>query len=326
MDWLTLPKCDSFNICPSCYSANFASTEFTHQFVVMPFRPSDKPLACDFGTSEYYRIAWLFTRKYGKPDLGLFHSLTKIAALSQPCTGHREVSRIWYSIKDPRTKRPVDTFTVCHPCAKTVETLLPSLTGLFMPLDSPAEPTRSVCAMHQDRGHDRGRFLMYFDVLEGEADRALETQSAPNVQALADRISELAAIPPCSEGLVLRNAYWHTMVSVPDLVVCPECFMMVVRPLFDSRQNDHAVAGDFLHEPTRRPNGDCMLYSDRMRSVFDRAVRRKDIGYLAAKVKERIAKERECTARLSSLQRQGPGTPWAEAEAERIVKEWKRYE
>ncbi|KAI1262439.1 hypothetical protein F5Y18DRAFT_397189 [Xylariaceae sp. FL1019] len=326
MDWLTLPRCDNFNICPSCYGANFSTTEFAHHFVPVPFRPRDRPLACDFGTSEYYRIAWLFTRKYGKPDLGLLFSLTQIAAKSQPCTGHREASRIWYSIKDPRAKRPVDDFTVCHACAKTVETLLPSLTGLFVPLDSPAEPSRGICAMHQDRGHDRGRFLLYFDVLEGAADRALETQSAPNVQALADRIRELAAVPPCPEGRPLRNALWHTMRSAPDLIVCPECFMIVVRPLLDARREDLTVVGDFFHQPTRMTHGDCMLYSDRMRSIFDRAVRRRDIAYLAAKARERNDKERECTDQLKVLQRQGLSPAAAEAEAKRIKNEWRKWE
>ncbi|RYC65664.1 hypothetical protein CHU98_g538 [Xylaria longipes] len=324
MDWLTLPRCDSFNICPSCYSANFASTEFAHEFVLMPFRPRDRPLACDFGASEFYRIAWLFTRKYGRPDLGLFHSLTKIAASSQPCTGHRQVSRLWYSIRDPGTGRYIDDFTVCDACASAVETLLPSLTGLFVLLDTPAERTRGVCAMHHDRGHDRGRFLLYFDVLEGAADRALETQSAPNVQALADRIHQLAAIPPCPEGRTLYDAYWHTMREVP-IVVCPECFKMVIQPLLDGR-GDLRVAGNFHHELQHKKKAECMLYSDRMRSVFNRAVMKRDLQYLTEKVNERTSKKEEFDARLKALQRQGPVTPWAAAETDRIIKEWKRYE
>ncbi|KAI0452256.1 hypothetical protein F5B21DRAFT_527122 [Xylaria acuta] len=324
MDWLTLPRCDSFNICPSCYSANFASTEFAHEFVLMPFRPRERLLACDFGASEFYRIAWLFTRKYGRPDLGLFHSLTKIAAKCQPCTGYRQVSRIWFSIRDPSTKRHIDDFTVCDACASAVETLLPSLTGLFVPLDSPAERTRGVCAMHHDRGYDRGRFLLYFDVLEGAADRALETQSAPNVQALADRIRQLAAIPPCPEGRTAYDAYWHTMREVP-IVVCPECFVMVVQPLLDGR-DDLTVAGNFHHGLQYKPKAGCMLFSDRMRSVFNRAVMKRDLEYLTEKVNERTSKKEEFDARLKALQRQLPVTPWAAAETDRIIKEWKRYE
>ncbi|KAI0205380.1 hypothetical protein F4808DRAFT_282557 [Astrocystis sublimbata] len=324
MDWLTLPRCDNFNICPSCYSANFASTEFAHEFVLMPFRRRDQPIACDFGASEFYRIAWLFTRKYGRRDLGLFHSLTKIAATSQPCSGHRQASRTWYSIRDPSTKRCIDGFTVCDACAAAVEALLPSLSGLFAHLDSPSERKRGVCAMHHDRGHDRGRFLLYFDVLEGAADRALETQSAPDGQALADRIRKLAAIPPCGEGRASYDGYWHTMRDVP-VVVCHECFMMVVQPLLDGR-GDLTVAGNFHHGVQYKKKAECMLFSDRMRNVFNRAVMKKDLAYLTDKIHERNRKKEECDGRLDALQRQGLSSPWAVDETERVVRDWKRYE
>ncbi|KAI1117227.1 hypothetical protein F5Y14DRAFT_439350 [Nemania sp. NC0429] len=339
MDWLTLPRCDNFNICPSCYDANFASTEFAHDFVLMPFRPSDKPLACDFGASEFYRIAWLFTRKYRRPDLGLLHSLTRIAARGQPCRGHREVSRVWYSVRDPSTGRPVDGFTVCDACAITVETLLPGLRDLFVPFDTPAERTRGVCAMHHDHrdGNDHSsRFLLYFDVLEGEADRALATQAqsaaGPDVQALADRIRQIAAVPPCRGDRKVFDGYWHTMRDVP-IFVCPECFMMVVQPLLlldgsGEGEGDITVAGQFHHalQPPEAEAAQCMLYSDRMRSVFGRAVARRDLPYLKAKVLERIKKKAEYDARMDAIQRRGLGTPWAEAETERAIREWKRYE
>ncbi|KAI1180802.1 hypothetical protein F4777DRAFT_173215 [Nemania sp. FL0916] len=325
VDWLTLPRCDNFNICPSCYSFNFASTEFAHEFVPMPFRRFDQPLACDFGASEFYRIAWLFTRKYRRPDLGLLHSLTLTTAQDQPCTGHLEVSRIWYSIRDPKTKQLINDFKVCRACTTTVETLLPSLFGLFVPFDSPAERTRGVCAMHHDRGHDRSRFVLYFDALEGTADRALVTRSAPDVQWLANRIRELAAIPPCREGRVVPQGYWHTMRDVPGILVCNECFIMVVQPLLEG--NDGLkVAGQFHHHPQPLKNQQCMLFSDRMRNVFRRAVARRDIPYLQAKVNERNEKKEECDARLKAVQRRESGTPRAEAETERIIKEWKKYE
>ncbi|KAI0396121.1 hypothetical protein F5Y17DRAFT_420386 [Xylariaceae sp. FL0594] len=349
MDWLTLPRCDNFNICPSCYSANFSNTEFAHNFVPVPFRARDRPLACDFGTSEYYRIAWLFTRKYRRPDLGLLHALARVAAPC--CSGHG--GTIWYGVRDPRTARAVDNFTVCHACAKTIETLLPGLTGIFVPLDPSMGPTNGVCALataNPSTGvnggatalstitdQDRMRFLMYFDVLEGSADRALETQTPPNIQVLADRVRELSIAPPCPQGHPVRNALWHTMRSVPGLTVCPECFVTVVRPILDDRDRDRGrgrerdlvVAGDFHAQPTTLPDGDCMLFSDHMRSVFARAVRERDLRFLASKVRERAAKERECNARLHALERQRQGTgggPAWDNEMERVLREWKKYE
>ncbi|KAH0495304.1 hypothetical protein TgHK011_008866 [Trichoderma gracile] len=49
MDWLTLPRTD-FNICPDCYGAVFADTQFrTHFHPVL--RPTGTPIACDFAVS-----------------------------------------------------------------------------------------------------------------------------------------------------------------------------------------------------------------------------------------------------------------------------------
>ncbi|KAI0600451.1 hypothetical protein F4775DRAFT_590396 [Biscogniauxia sp. FL1348] len=340
-DWLTLPHCDNFNICPSCYQANFANTEFAYHFVQAPARTSDRPIACDFGTSQYYHIAWLFTRKYNKPDLSLFRSLAKIGAKSQPCSGYHEATRIWYSVKEPRTQRAIPNFTVCHSCAKAVEALLPSLMGLFVPMDSPAEPTKGVCAMHQT-ADGRKRFVLYFDLLETAADQALATKSPPDVQALADRIRELALAPECAGSRPLRNKRWYTMKSVPDMVVCEACFEEVVWPYLgrdggsgSGGNSPNGVGGsgssgnlaeDFVHRPQRLHLAACMLHSDRMRDIFHRAVRRRDTMWLSDKVTERYEKEREYHARLAELNNFALGPAEVDAEIEKLLREWKKWE
>ncbi|KAI1498218.1 hypothetical protein F5X99DRAFT_394295 [Biscogniauxia marginata] len=330
-DWLTLPHCDNFNICPSCYQANFANTEFAYHFVQAPVRASDRPIACDFGTSQYYHIAWLFTRKYNKPDLSLFRSIAKIGAKSQPCSGYHEATRIWYSVKEPRTQRAIPNFTVCYSCAKTIEVLLPSLMGLFVPMDSPAEPTKGVCAMHQTDG--RKRFVLYFDLMETAADQALANKSPPDVQALADRIRELALMPECAGSRPLRNKRWYTMRSIPDMVVCEECFEEVVWPYLERDDDGHSsssasLADDFVHRPQRLHLAACMLHSDRMRDIFHKAVRRRDTAYLSEKVTERYEKEREYHARLAELGTNnfGLGPAEVDAEIEKLLREWKRWE
>lgn len=309
----------------------------------MPFGFShNRAIACDLGTSEYYRIAWLLTRKYGRSDLGLLHNLAQSQAqgnIDAPCAGARAVSRIWRSVWDPRAGAPVGEFTVCAPCAKAVEVLLPGLTGVFVALDTPAEAVVGVCALHQGSGNSgagEDRFLLYFDMFEGAADRALEKGVAPDVQALADRIRGLASVPPCAGGRILRNSLWHTMRGVPGFVVCPECFLVVVRPLLGGVEAEGeeegdpgdalAVAGNFHHAPVRLPEAECMLFSDRMRGVFDRAVRRRDLGYLDAKVRERMAKEQECDGRLKALRRMGLDAASLKAETRLVYQEWRRYE
>ncbi|KAI0840075.1 hypothetical protein F5Y06DRAFT_247498 [Hypoxylon sp. FL0890] len=321
VDWLTLPRYDNFNICPSCYEAAFFNTDFAHHFVPAPFRAADRPLSCDFGTSRYYQIAYFLTNKYRKADLALFRNIANVAAKSQPCTGDRETSRIWYSVKDPRSGYPVESFNVCYTCAKTVEVLLPNLTGLFFPMDSPAEPTRGVCAMNQE---NERRFLFYFDLLEAASDKALISKSTPDVQALADRIRDLTEVPECARHEPVRNARWYTMRSIPQFTVCEECFGAVVWPMI---QNDNSsLAANFHKYPQKLTLAACQLYSDRMRSIFKSAVRHNDLRFLESKVNERKIKEQEYVSRIVGLDRQILGDAWVDAEIERARREWQKWE
>ncbi|KAI1138831.1 hypothetical protein F5Y05DRAFT_382524 [Hypoxylon sp. FL0543] len=321
VDWLTLPRCDNFNICPSCYESTFFNTEFAHHFVPAPFRAADRPLACDFGTSRYYQIAYFLTSKYRKADLALFRNIANVVAKSQPCTGDRETTRIWYSIKDPRSGFPIESFNVCYTCAKTVEVLLPNLTGLFVPMDSPAESTRGVCAMNQE---NERRFLFYFDLLEAASDKALAAKSTPDVQALADRIRDLTEVPECARNEPVRNGRWYTMRSIPQFTVCEECFGAVVWPMIQSE--DSSLAANFYRSPQKLPLAACQLYSDRMRSIFKSAVRHNDMRFLESKINERKVKEQEYISRIVGLDRQILGDAWVDAEIERARREWQKWE
>lgn len=325
MDWLTLPRCNNFNICPSCYEAAFANTEFKHRFVPAPFRPRDRPLKCDFGSSEWYHIAWLLTHKYNQPDLRLFHGVASASASGQPCPGHREEYRIWYTIKDPVSQRPVRNFQACHHCAKTIEALLPNLYGVFVPMDSPAEPTRGVCDMHQD-GYlgIRKRFMLYFDAMETVSDRALATSSAPDIKWLAEKVGALALRRECRYGGSEDNQKWYTMRSIPRFTVCEECYEEVVWP--EIEREDAGVQANFTHKPTTMPVAACQLYSPRMRGAFQKAVRRQDLRYFEAKVLDRQAKEREIVARMTGLDRRVLGAEWCEDETRRLQREWAKWE
>ncbi|KAH9901872.1 hypothetical protein F4778DRAFT_130125 [Xylariomycetidae sp. FL2044] len=347
MGWFTLPRSDSFNMCPSCYESSFAETEFGDSFRVAPIRGSDRAIACDFGKSQYYQIAWLFTRKYRRPDLGLFHSLANLASKVQPCTGSREASRIWYSIKDPQTQRPIQGFTVCQCCAQAIQLLLPVLTGVFVPMDSPAEPKRGVCAM-RPYDADVRMFVLYFDIMEAASDEAMLKQRAPDIQTLAGKISDLAEAPACAGGRPLHNKKWYTMASIPEFTVCRDCYFDVVKPQLEraaasargpglQKQKqlsmvDTPVESDFRARPRRLPVAACQLYSARMREVFRKAARRQDLDYFGVRVGERLDKEQEYHDALYSLDRQQQGLggsgggEWKVAEAERLTREWRRWE
>lgn len=324
MDWLTLPRSD-LNICPDCYQGIFANSRFRTLFQPM-LRPTDKPLSCDFGAIPWYRIAWLLTLKNDRPDLQLFQKVDNVISTSrnQPCPGPRPAIRNWFTVKDPYKRRVVPNFTVCFQCAKTVEVLLPSLMGVFVPLD-PREPLESVCALHYTP--QRKRFALYFDTLETTADRAMRANGPPNVSELASRLERLSVLDECREDSPVRHRYWHTMQFLPQFTVCEECFTEVVRPRI--KEND-TLARNFYREPERLKEAACQLYSPRMREIFKKACRRNDPKYLQDKVDERRRVEADIHGKLMKLDKidkTGKADTWTvEEQVAKLIKEWKAWE
>ncbi|KAM0335691.1 hypothetical protein ACHAQA_000741 [Verticillium albo-atrum] len=319
-DWLCLPRCDNFNICPDCYTGVFANTAFRNEFMPMLFRSTDKPIACDFGSSPWYRIAWLLTVKSHQPDLRLFHQIAKIAQ-SQPCPGDRTVARAWYSIQNPRGEGTLPDFAVCYECAKTIEVLLPSLTGVFIPTHATANPTRNCCAM---RYHpDRKRFVLYFDAMETTSDKAIATTSTPNIPSLAKTIDRISVFAECREDRPVAEENWHMMQYLPELTVCGDCFDDVVRPRM---AQDCQISQQFYQRPHRLPMATCQLYSDRMREVYKKACRRGDIKYLESKVLERQKIEAGIHAELARLDKRRGQDERTEKEMEKLIDTWKKWE
>ncbi|KAJ1329049.1 hypothetical protein MN608_05780 [Microdochium nivale] len=321
MDWLTLPRCDNFNICPTCFQNVFADTDFATSFTLAPFRPADRPIKCDFGTSQWFHIAWLLILKYRHADMTLMHNIATVGAKTQACSGFRETYRRWYSIKEPGSSRTISSFRICSHCAKTTEVLLPNLTGVFV--EASAEPSTGVCLMHPSP--ERRRFLLYFDIMETASDRALATKSAPDIRRLAAKIRELSRLPECRGHTLVQDNRWHIMKKLPNFTVCEECFEDVIQPLLD-RGQALSFVGNFHSNPVQLQLGACQLYSDRMREIFGKAMRRKDFDYLEEKLEERKDKEREMHRRLAGLDREALGAEFTEQEITRIMEEWKGWE
>ncbi|KAF9881078.1 hypothetical protein CkaCkLH20_01228 [Colletotrichum karsti] len=322
-DWLSLPRCDNFNICPDCYNGVFLNTEFRNSFMPMLFRPMDKPIACDFGSCGWYHIAWLLTLKNRHTDLRLFYQVanvaSKVTGSSQPCPGDRRVTRVWYSLRDPYTQTTMQSFTVCFQCAKTVEGLLPNLTGVFVTLHPTAQPTRGTCAMHFHP--DRKRFVMYFDALETTSDVALATAQAPNIAKLVKDIESLSGYTECHKDNPVFDQNWHVMQFIPQFTVCGDCFDDVVAPHL---KDGNTIARNFYVKPQRLEDATCQLYSTRMRAVFDKACRRNDANYLESKVMERQQKFIDTYRRLQKLEQEG--TVWAREEGKQILQHWETWE
>jgi hypothetical protein len=320
MDWLTLPRSD-FNICPDCYQGVFANTSFRTQFHPM-LRPTDRPIACDFGVSPWYRVAWLLLLKDRHVDLRLFHQLANLTAATRglECPGPRRATRTWLTMRDPVTQRPVRGFAVCTQCARTVETLLPNLTGVFAPLDSRG-PVRAACALHFTP--KRKRFVQYFDAFELASDKALDDGQPPDLAELARQLGKLSVGSACREDSPIADGLWHKMQYLPQFTVCSECFDEVVRPKLT---DDNVIARNFYTKPQRLPSATCQLYSERMRDIFSKACRRNDPMYLEDKVLERMKVESDIHAKLEKLDKEGRNDEWVADQVAKLVREWQKWE
>jgi len=212
VQFLSLPRAENFLICPDCYGGVFAKNEeFRRFFVSAPDRPPDKAVSCNFGSSPWYRIAFLMTMKYQFPDLRLLEGVASVDARQPPCPGAQSASRVWFSMVDPSSKRPINSFHVCPSCAGMVSSLLPNLAGVFLPLESYSTLSRSACDLHF--APDRKRFLEYFDLMETAHDRAHGRKGAPDIQVLADRVRDISLMEECPRNSPMINHKWYVSSS-----------------------------------------------------------------------------------------------------------------
>lgn len=319
-DWLYLPGCSSsFAICPSCFSSIIAPTKFAGMFVQDPPRRQEKATVCDFGSSPWYRIAWLLTLKEKRRDLQRFYGLAEVAAISQPCLGANPAVQPWYSIIDPRTRAPIQGFDVCTRCVLSIEVLLPSIQGIFVSSHDSKDQKR-IC----DLRFDSKRFIRYFDQLEVTADRATWHDTEPYTRELVRLCRDFAATPECSGYKDFRDRKWHIITQLPEFTVCPECFDEIVYPEIEDGKS---VAKLFCKETKRIPRASCQLYSERMRGIFRHAVNRGDYLLLASKARERRVEEEIYKDRLKlALYTVEPQKPRARQLIVQAEEDWKRFE
>ncbi|GAB1314964.1 hypothetical protein MFIFM68171_05174 [Madurella fahalii] len=316
-----LKRTDNFTVCPDCYEAVFAKTEFRHQFGQNPARPGDQLVSCDFGSSHWYRIAYLMTLKHGYPDLRLLQGVASVAARCQPCGGNQVVTRTWYSMMGPTSRHPIPSFNVCLGCARTVEALLPNLAGVFVPLDS-HEPTKGICELHFTP--ERKRFWEYFELMETTSDEALRHRTAPDVAELADRVREVSLIEECLRNTPVPNRSWHVMQKIPEFTVCEACFDDVVWPMVENEDSD--VPRNFYKGRQPRQLAACQLYSKRMREVFLIASQYNDFNHLASHVRERLRILAEIRARYNELQQEDQEDPDVQDELAALARTFKEVE
>ncbi len=320
-DWLTLPRSDDFNVCPTCYDAVFGNTDFRHELVPAPLRPRDKEIACDLGTAPWYRIAWFLTQKHGLGDLRLLKAVADGISRHRPCAGEVKASRTWHSIRDSYAHMPLQNFDVCAGCVRSIEALFPNLTGVFELVDAPGESPKAVCALRFSP--NRRRFLDYFEVLELVSNKAAATDSVPDIELLADKLLRIANVEECTRDCVVEDKNWYFTRVFPGFrfTVCKECFGDVVVPKLETS----AIASSFNPRPQRFDKASCQLYSQRMRGIFQRACQRNDLDYLKEKLVERRKIELDIRSQLKKFERRYADDEDA-GEVKRLVEEWRNWE
>ncbi|KAJ2894312.1 uncharacterized protein MKZ38_007728 [Zalerion maritima] len=319
--WLTLPRCNDFTICPSCYEYVFENTEYGSAFIPLPFRAANIETACSFGCSYWYQIAWFLTLKYTQPDLRILMSLADIVAGNPPCPTSQVSRQKWYSIRDPYDGKLIPSFSLCGTCVKVVGALLPSLAKYFEPLHS--RSTEGSCVLQCDATSKDNNFLEFFDAMEKVADVSMMNRIPPDMQELTDRVLSICTVAKCPKDVQIRDGCWYFMRSIKDLTVCKECFNSVVTPWIEK---GNPVAGDFHAKPNHVPLATCQLYSRRMQDVFSKACERKGLGYLDGKVQERKLMEGEIKTKIQLLLSKPIHYSYEEDELNRLTVEWAEWE
>ena len=353
-DWLTLPHCPPFNICPSCFNNAIAPTQFRNSFIPSPLRSSNEAISCDFGSLPWYRIAWLLLLKESHRDLRLFYGLAHVVSTAPPCLGRHEAVREWYTILDPKSNCPIRTFAVCSNCVRSVEVLLPSLKGVFIRItDQKSAPRRC------DLRFDSPRFIGYFDALEVAADSASASPDGyghkgrpVDTRALAALVKRKTATDECQQDRDLFEKRWFFIPSLPEFTVCEECFDEVILPDLNHHHN-HAkereanLAKHFHPHPQRLAKASCQLYGNRMRNVWKRVNERADWNGLVREARSRRVVEEGFKRAVEGVRRDvhgggsagtyangsgngngngnGVSEVWREREVERLVAEWRAW-
>lgn len=347
-DWYTLDGCTAFDICPECVDMVFGSTIYRSYFRRSPRKSDSVPTKCCF-SDPWMRLAWLLTQQRQLPSLILLKMLSNLAsAEDQPCPGGgAEAIRSWYTIRD-HSNYAVRNFTVCAADVRKIETLLPNLRGLFVPLSNRTSfPYSSssmgrVCAL---RTSSNNRFPLYLDSLIALHESASIPHRLPDATSFLELVRHKAGLRECTRDDMLVDQPWHIMPSLPCFTICEDCYDELVAPAL---ADDSDVAMRFnrsahLVQSEGRLGSSCQLYSPRMRGLWKRAVEDGDLKTLAREARERkqvedrlqgrVAEVRQRLRRLRETEEWEIGVRGAldkevmlEAELENAVEEWSLWE
>jgi hypothetical protein len=298
-DWLTLPDAPNLYVCPSCFAGAIASTAHGQRFVAAAGDAAAEEIACDFGASPWYRIAWLLTLKQRRRDLAAFAAISAISAREKACLGRHATRQKWFTLPNAAGTQPVPDLFVCAACTATIEAILPPLAGLFVRADAAPDVPRA-CDLRFDSPH----FVHYFDALEllaedeaaeaaARADGSARRRAPPDTRDL-EALARLCAAQCPGEADVCAGA-WRTLAApreplLADFAVCPACYASKVRG--EARRAPHGPAALVRREPVILAGRTrCALRSEAMSAAWRQAVAADDLAPLVAAVARQRSEE-----------------------------------
>ncbi|CAK7263334.1 hypothetical protein SEPCBS119000_000418 [Sporothrix epigloea] len=318
-DWRTLKPFKDFLICPTCYESQFANTVFRNEFVHATDIDPNVKTNCVYGAMPWYNVAYFYTRVARMPSLNLLRTMfTRDEELRLPCSGPMRVSGRWFTIQDPVTARPVNRFTTCEQCTTAIGVLFPRLKGLLQDNNPTQHDTTNICSLYYEP--DRKRLWRYIGVLESVNNEAADTNLPVDVNSFINKILDVGRYDECKRDIPVRGRKWYWMRTIPEFVVCQECFDEAVYPIVGMYRS---VAGDFFKEPKELGMAACHLYSARMRGIFLRSCQTNDKDYLQKKLQDRKDIAADITARIKKLPE---GTASGDREQQELLAEWRKWE
>lgn len=322
-DWMILVGAPSLVFCPDCISSTFERTVFRPAFRRSPPHNLDTKLACAFGNS-WIRLAWLLTLHQQKPDLTLLRDLASIEETSEPCPGAQSGVRTWFGLRDPDGLFVRD-FQVCYTDVRKVERLLPTLSGLFVPLPARALNDKRICGIRADGN----RFSTYLDALIVMHDKSLTTRKLADPMPFINLVERKSRLRDCQRDTLLLGGLWHYIPSLPAFTVCEDCFDTIIEPGI-IKEKDLALRFNRTLQPAYGEGlgSSCQIYSPYMRKVFKRALEDNDFRYLAKKAGQRREAEVRLQERYREVMRRAkrldPRVVGAEDEEKRLERELER--
>lgn len=320
-DWYTLAGGPhAFSVCPTCRDA-VLNAGFERHFEPKSRTDADyDKIRCDFSI-PWVRMAWTSTINKRRGDVEPLYAMADIGAHERPCPGKVGEFRDWYRLTDPETGKSVHDFQICPQCVRSLETLQPTLRGVFHKSHGHHHRKERACSMRTDSK----RFATYLNLLSDIANHADEYRRPPNMFRFIGLTHRIAGIPDCSRDDMLLDQEWYVIPGLPELTVCEDCYDEAVWPAIKC---DLPVATDFKRHPKSvappHVGISCQLYSPRMRSIFQEACQKDDMQILRHAAIGRYRVEKDLQARHLEVQK------WPKEErlreVARLVEEWRRWE